>query len=99
MARVKRVTREFKLTVGEVLVFDYTNNQTSTTPFEISGEYNDDTELLKQLNKQFSKDNYQPLVIQDKKVVTELRGMLEEDFLRLSHILDLETRKPINEEE
>lgn len=92
--RNKLITREFNLTVGEVLTVNLENRETSVLQFTLTGKYEKVETILEVMKKQIG-GNIVPVQIISFENKTKLFGITEEIFLENAIELDRETRKPL----
>lgn len=92
--RNKLITREFSLTVGEVLTVNLENRETNVLQFTLTGKYEKVETILEVMKKQIG-GNIVPVQIISFENKTKLFGITEENFLENAIELDKETRKPL----
>jgi hypothetical protein len=92
--RNKLITREFNLTVGEVLTVNLENRETNVLEFSLTGKYEKAETILDVMKKQIG-GNLVPVQIISFENKTKLFGITEENFLANAIELDKETRKPL----
>lgn len=94
MAR-KMVTREFKLTRVNVLMLNTETGEPYNKPFMLKGEYTDPLKAMKKVKETMKDDDVNVACkVVDLSTQTQLLGMLEEEFIERSILLDPATRKP-----
>ena len=92
--RNKLITREFNLTVGEVLTVNLETRETTVHEFTLTGKYDKTETILTEIKEQIG-ENIVPVQILTHETVTKLYGINEDDFLNNAVELDKETRKPL----
>lgn len=94
MAREKYITRE--VTFTEVIAL-YLNKQLLTNEEQktiLVGSFDNEVDLLKELNRVNKDDLLTPIHILEYKVSSKLYGLKENDFINLAVELNPETRRP-----
>lgn len=92
--RNKLITREFSLTVGQVLTVNLETRETTVHNFTLTGKYENAEIILQAIKKQIG-ENIVPVQIMSFENDTKLYGITEDNFLANAIELDKETRKPL----
>lgn len=92
--RNKFITREFNLTVGEVLTVDLETRATNVMTFKLTGRYEKADIILHAIKSQIQ-DGIVPVQVISFEAQTKLYGITEEDFLAKAIELDKDTRRPL----
>ena len=92
--RNKLITREFNLTVGNVLTVNLETRETTVHNFTLTGKYEKAETILEVIKKQIG-ENLVPVQIISFENETKLYGITEDNFLANAIELDKETRKPL----
>lgn len=87
MARERMVTRTITSTMANVMTVDVLTAEVSILPYTISGEYENNDELLKAIKKLYETDTQKLVSVQDAVTITELYGMPEVEFMQYAKLL------------
>ena len=99
MARKPMVTRTFEVTELVLMVCNTTTASVEDMNFTISRTYTDADKLLKAVRESVETATLKVVTIKEKKIVSKLYGMSENDFLKYAIELDPTTRKALEIDE
>lgn len=84
MARERMVTRTITETTVKAMGVNVETAQVDIVEYTLSGEYPDNTTILKVLKKNYENDTYKIVNIEDVKTEEKLYGMTEQQFIELA---------------
>ena len=84
MARERMVTRTITETKVKAMGVNVETAQVDIVEYTLSGEYPDNTTILKMLKKNHETDDYKIVNIEDVKTEEKLYGMTEQQFIELA---------------
>lgn len=87
MARIKMVTRTVDITVVKVMCLNMESMQGEVRTFELTGLYNDNDSVIKDVKKLYESDIIKPVAVVDTETKEVLYGMTELDFIKLAKVL------------
>jgi hypothetical protein len=84
MARERMVTRTITETTVKAMGVNVETAQVDIVEYTLSGEYPDNSTILKVLKKNYENDNYKIVNIENVKTEEKLYGMTEQKFIELA---------------
>lgn len=87
MSRVRMVTRTITETKVEVMVCNIETATVDTEIYTLCGEFTEDKDILKYLEKNFNRDNVKFVAVSGKQTTEQLYGMEETEFIKLARVL------------
>ena len=87
MGRIRMVTRTVDITVAKVMCLNMESMQGEVCTFELSGLYNDNDSVMKNVKKLYETDTIKPVAVVDTETKEVLYGMTELDFIKLAKVL------------
>ena len=87
MSRVRMVTRTITETKVEVMVCNIETATVDTEIYTFCGEFTEDKDILKYLEKNFNRDNVKFVAVSGKQTTEQLYGMEETEFIKLARVL------------
>lgn len=97
MARKRMVTRTIESTKVTTLALDVTTSEPQNMTYNLSGVYDNDTKLLKAVQKAFDTDVLKNVHVVSHETIETIYGMDENTFLAQAVVLDPVTRKPLTD--
>ena len=99
MSRVRMVTRTIDFTVANVMTLNVNTCEVSVNEYRINGVYNNEKEVLKNMQKCFETDCLKLVKIDSFHTESVLFGMKESIFMELAEVLPPRTVGIIDTEE
>lgn len=85
MARVRKVTREIKSTEVLLMVVNLDNAEVENATIEIADTFTDTAKIIPFIEKNnLVPNNYKCVQVLETKELTQIYGMLEQDFLKVA---------------
>jgi len=93
MARERMITRTVTEVTAKVMCVNVETAQVEVVTHVLSGNYEDDNQILKTLKKLHETDNYKLIKVEEVETNEKLYGMTEQQFIELAKELPPRTAK------
>ena len=93
MARERMITRTVTEVTAKVMCVDVETAQVSVVSYVLTGNYEDNEQILKTLKKLRETDNFKLIKVEGVETKEKLYGMTEQQFIELAKELPLRTAK------